>query len=106
MRLKRLDLYPPGGWQFTQPETGWKAPAGKSFEQVVDLLTAHRQANPGLSLPVDRKTVAYNLEMFTIHRIQFDPHYVNFSDGETPPPEQSVISYAPENHCSTCQKRG
>lgn len=47
--LKSRCVFPPGGFQFVQPQTGWEAPAGVSFDAVVQALIAHRKANPALA---------------------------------------------------------
>ena len=36
-------MWPPQGWRFRQPETGWSAPGGQTFGQVVEAIP-HLQA--------------------------------------------------------------
>lgn len=47
-KLKSRDRFPPGGFQYLQPETQWRAPGGASFESVVVALIQHRTGNPHL----------------------------------------------------------
>lgn len=66
---------PPGGWQFYQPQTGWKAPTpiGSTFDQTVDLIVKHRLMNQAIvlkyKLATDWNTVAMELEQFTKKRL-------------------------------------
>lgn len=60
----------PGGWIFFQPETNWWAPLPMSntFDQQCDNIIAMRKQNPRFNLPIDKPTVAADLEAFTIAR--------------------------------------
>jgi len=67
--------FPPGGWQFYQPHTGWAPPTPKSstFDQTVMLIIKHRQQNPALvvrhSMSLDIATVGKELETYTRMRL-------------------------------------
>lgn len=67
--------FPPGGWEFCIPQTGWCAPTPKNstFDQTVDLIRKHRMANPAItkkhSLPTDFNSVALELEAYTRTRL-------------------------------------
>lgn len=67
--------FPPGGWQFYQPQTGWNAPSPKSstFDQTVVLIIKHRLANPALLVKhkwsTDPASVANELETYTRMRL-------------------------------------
>lgn len=82
MPLKSRSSFPPGGWQFYEPQTGWSAPYPKvdNFDTTVDKIIAHRLANPRFNLPNDYETVANTLDTFTCHRIGFNPTYVETED--------------------------
>ncbi len=47
-RLLDRNKFIPNGFQYYQPETGWKAPRMASFETIVSAIISHRQANPWL----------------------------------------------------------
>lgn len=47
--LASRNNFPPGGFKFIQPETGWSAPDWQSFDVVVRALIEHRKANPALA---------------------------------------------------------
>lgn len=74
--LKSRRLWPPGGFSYFQPQTGWSAPPGLTFEQVVTEIIKHRKANPRFPLPTDFDTVAEELDEYTCLRIGGDPNYV------------------------------
>lgn len=68
--LKNRNNFPPGGFKFLQPETGWQAPANMSFDSTVQSIIAHRRANPRFNLPTDYETVATELDAYTSARLQ------------------------------------
>lgn len=63
--------FPPGGWEFFQPQTKWSAPTPKSstFDQTVNLIIKHRMANPAVTaanrLSTDPVAVGNELEDYT-----------------------------------------
>ena len=67
--------FPNGGWQFTQPQTGWEAPTPKSstFDQTVVLIRDHRLGNPAIvakhNLSTDLAAIGKELEAFTRTRL-------------------------------------
>lgn len=60
---------------YTQAQTGWTAPPGLTFDQVVAEIIKHREANPRFGLPVDRAMVEAELDLYTCFRIKFDESY-------------------------------
>lgn len=72
MKLKSRDHFPPGGFQFCQPETGWCAPDWRSFDTVVRELMAHRIGNPHLiaqhNWSTDYDTVANQVDEYNAIR--------------------------------------
>jgi hypothetical protein len=42
--LKTRALFPPGGFQFVDPQTGWQAPRNLGFSRAVDAIVKHRKA--------------------------------------------------------------
>lgn len=73
-RLRWKDRNPPNGWIFKQPQTGWDtAKSGTQhlgFDTNVQAIINHRKANPRFSLSTNPDAVAWELEQFTIKRIQ------------------------------------
>lgn len=78
MKLKSRSGFPPGGWQYLQPETNWQLPnpMSHSFDAAVNDIIAHRRNNPRFSLKTDYDSVAGDLEIYTIQRLKFDPNWV------------------------------
>lgn len=74
MSLSRTQ-FPPGGWEFYQPSTGWHAPTpiSSTFDQTVQLIIKHRLQNPALTaqhkLSTDPAAVGMELEQFTAVRL-------------------------------------
>jgi hypothetical protein len=68
-------MWPPQGWRFRQPETGWTAPGGQTFGQVVEAIIAHRQQNPRFKLSTDRATVENELDDYTCAILKNDEHW-------------------------------
>ena len=74
LELSRSE-FPNGGWQFTQPQTGWEAPTPKSptFDQTVVQIRDHRLGNPAIvakhNLSTDLGSIAKELEAFTRTRL-------------------------------------
>lgn len=70
-----LSQTPPGGWQFTSPQTSWSVPTpiAWTFGQAVDLIRRHRLANPAIvqkhGLATDYDSVAAELVAFTRTRL-------------------------------------
>lgn len=66
--LKSRDQFPPAGFQFLQPETGWEAPFNQSFDVTVKAIMAHRKANPALAKrsnwALDYNSIANELDAF------------------------------------------
>lgn len=99
MALKNRNVFPPGGFSFTQPETGWSAPAHLSFDDTVGNIISHRRANPRFNLTTDRYAVEQELEQTTIARLRSIPtgeNYLTTIDGGPPgpfipPPRQSRV---------------
>jgi hypothetical protein len=94
MTLK-LDEFPPGGWQFFQPETGWsiKRPMEASFHEAVNMIVKHRRANPVLAETATREQAHTDLIAFTRARLKLNEASV----AAIPPPEPTRRS-----GCRTC----
>jgi len=67
--------FPPGGWQFTQPQTGWSnpSPMGTTFDGTVAKIYEMRRKNPAIclrhKLPMDMPSIAKELDLYTRRRI-------------------------------------
>lgn len=73
--LKSRTMWPPGGWQYFEPATGWKAPVGLTFQQVVARIIQHRLANKQHRLSTDPDVVAQQLDDFTCARLNDNPSW-------------------------------
>lgn len=66
---------PPQGWMYRQPQTGWTAPTpiASTFSQTVQLIIAHRKANPAITaqhkLATNQQVVENELEAYTRKRL-------------------------------------
>lgn len=103
--LKSRSTFPPGGWAFHQPQTGWDAPGGATFDEVVSALIKHREANPRFKLPTDRNVVEMELEFYTELRVRRLPGADTYLTSGAPSlpktwPPQSQIA-GPEAAAST-----
>lgn len=97
MRLK-LDVFPPGGWQYFQPETGWsiKRPMEAAFPVAVDMIVKHRRANPVLAEFATREQAHADLIEFTRTRLKLNEASV----ASIPPPMPTKRA-----GCGTCGSR-
>lgn len=71
--LKNRNNFPPGGYTFHQPETGWDAPGWMSFDATVNAIIKHRLANPRHNLAIAFNVVEWELEKFTEERLKSIP---------------------------------
>lgn len=96
MKLDR-NTFPPGGWQFYQPETKWNAPDPliNSFMRMVRVIADHRSANPKAALSTDLGDVERELEAFTRARLKIKP----FSEYEILPDKPKR---ARRSGCGSC----
>lgn len=81
--------FPPGGWQFYEAATGWKAPRPLSdtFDQTVVQIRKMRSENPGKGLSLDVGIIGTELEAFTRRRLGFNtmtPDYIPSILKQTP----------------------
>lgn len=62
---------PRGGWIYHETATGWIAPTPMqdNFENTVEKIRRHREANPGYNLSTDHQEIAAALMDQTAHRI-------------------------------------
>lgn len=101
-RLKSLNTFPPGGWQFKQKETHWVLPPGLTFSQAVTRIIEHRRANTldaKHKASVDAEKVAKELEEHTIVRIGFNSSFVYSLDPEKKNPLiQELASWVKSLH--------
>jgi hypothetical protein len=102
--LKNRNSFPPGGWVFRQPETGWSAPLpmSDSFATTVKRIEQHRLANPGSPLPIDAVSISADLDAFTCARLGNDPSYCeSIPDGQTTATIHALHA-STSNGCRTC----
>lgn len=84
MRLLTRHKRPPGGWYFTEEETGWTASASNGA-RLVDLIIDHRKAN-NIGKPKDTATVWEELEAFTCNRLRGKKTLWSFCETRFPMP--------------------
>lgn len=92
--------FPPGGWEFYQPQTRWAAPTPKSstFDQTVNLIIKHRFANPAITathgLSTDPASVGNELENYTRARLGRPAMGQDFPKSMPPAPAPAVSGAA------------
>lgn len=66
-----LTMVPPGGWEFEQPEIGWRAPnpVQDGFWKLVGMIIALRQNNARFKLPTSRDIVALEVQAFNCRKV-------------------------------------
>lgn len=86
MKIRDRSQFPPGGWQYFEPQTGWRAPKPmeSSFDVTVAQITAHRQQNPRFNLGLSYGEVSNDLETFTCQRLNWDSRYCYGDQKKTP----------------------
>lgn len=71
------NAFPPGGWVYLQPQTGWRPPTpfNSTFAQTVELIMKHRLANPAITAKhqlalgaeaIEQELMAYNMKRLNI----------------------------------------
>jgi len=70
--LRSRNQFPPLGFLFIQPETGWEAPKHQSFTVTAKAIQTHRLANPGLAKKhgwkMDLGSIEDELDLFNTRR--------------------------------------
>ncbi len=100
MPLRNRNNFPPGGFPFYQPETGWSASQHIGFDAVVSEIIAHRRANPRFNLSTDKSAVEAELERYTDARLQSIPggeQYLIAGAPMAPPGSFTPPPYRPRN---------
>lgn len=73
-KLKSRQNFIPGGFRFTQGETGWRSGSFQSFDRIVNNLIAHRRGRPDLvakhGWATDYDNVANEVEQFNVRVCQ------------------------------------
>lgn len=93
--LKSRDVFPPGGWVYYQPETGWSAPQWLPFNAVVQAIVSHRSANPQHKFSTDSRVVEMELDAYTCARLQDMPGGDQFIIPGAPPPNFHLARLRP-----------
>ena len=66
MPIINRSQFPPGGWKYTQPETGWKIEnPGFTFEETAIEIFKHRAANPTIFASNSLDTCRNDLDAYT-----------------------------------------
>lgn len=69
----KLNAFPPGGWFFREPKTGWRTGGtGTDYATTVQAIMTHRKANPVLGISSDQATAEVDLQDFTAARLMSD----------------------------------
>lgn len=114
MKLKDYHAWPPGGWQYFEPRTNWRAPApaSTSFNETARLMLDMRQNNKRV-FPESERTIEscrQAMSDYTVARVAKLGawHFLSFEDGEQPP--STNIQNKPgvrskRGGCATCGKK-
>jgi hypothetical protein len=90
--LKSRQSFPPGGFIFIQPQTGWQSPSGATFRQTVEEIIKHRRANPRFALETDYSSVERELDAYTCARL----HGIRGEEKYVQPDNESKKAMAPQ----------
>lgn len=102
-RLITTTKFPPQGWVYYQPETGWRTPAPleTGFAATRDQIIAMRSKNPAFPLSTKPEIVEWELENFTCLRLKNDPHWV-YSNDPSQQAEPIIRNVAKKRRCGSC----
>lgn len=95
MGLKNRNVFPPGGFVYYQPETGWTAPAWTTFDATVAAIVNHRRANPQHKFSTDPRVVELELDAYTVARLQDIPGGQEYVIPGAPPPNFHLARHRP-----------
>lgn len=73
--FKSTSKWPPGGWQYKEPVSGWAAPNGLTFDGLVRKVIEHRLGNPRYGLSTEWEAVSWDIQLQNAQRIHFHPDY-------------------------------
>lgn len=93
--LKNRNVFPPGGFVYYQPETGWTAPGWGTFDATVAAIVNHRRANPQHKFSTDPRVVEMELDAYTVHRLQDMPGGQEYILPGAPPPNFHLARLRP-----------
>lgn len=101
IHLISRDNFPPRGWEFYQPETGWRIPDPMigGFSENVWKIIKHRKNNLAIPLATDYESVSWELDNFTAHRLNNNPKWVT-GGSYTPPPQPVNVNR--RKGCGAC----
>lgn len=93
------DIFPPGGWQYYQPETNWSLPnpLNYSFTGAAELIHSHRAANAALAGGSTLAKAMADLENYTRTRL---------GQNQAPPATAASYEQQPISGCRTCGRKG
>lgn len=98
-----LSAFPPGGWEFVQPELGWRAPSplSEDFYHLVDRVVALRMNNPRFGLSVNPIEVAAEIQAYNCPK---DPSRCHARGNASTQPyqAQTALAFRPRKRCASC----
>jgi hypothetical protein len=100
--------FPPGGWPFRDPRTGWNVAGVKAYEQDYSLLATkiidNRKSNPHLYPPNDPKFFDHNSVVQEIFAQKYVTNPGLFVGGTPAPiqPKKPVTTLSPTTTCPKC----
>lgn len=75
--IKNRSKFPPGGWQYVQKGTNWRAPDNLSLVMLAQRVSQHRANHPELNASTDVSTIADEIDMYTCERLGWNPTWCN-----------------------------
>jgi len=93
-RLLSREKFPPLGFAYFEPKTKWRPPDFASFATVVQMLIAHRVANPAIlkGKATDYETVADEVDQYTALRLEAMGHTAYVTKGGGPQASPKSLS--------------
>ena len=97
MSKLNLNDFPPGGWQFYEPDTGWRVqnPLQHDFFHTAKMIAGHRKANRALAHKASLAQAEADLIAYTRSRLRLDQ----------PAPDPGHVAPQKKSGCGTCGSR-
>lgn len=99
--MRDRSKFPPGGWQYIHPGTGWVAPNHLSLTQLARKVVSYRQNNPQLQASTDLSTVMDEIDTYNCNRIGWDDQWCSGGEKKTsvaPPHQRSGVVNRLQGH--------
>lgn len=95
MRLKSYGTFPPHGFSYLQPETGFRTDSGLTWIQTLQAVQKHRSKNPRFNLSLDINQIAVDVEQQICARLAATPGAASYIIQDSSPFHQAPLQAGP-----------